>query len=226
MYEIASPAYLGPDVTACFDTIELEQVDRDRVRISGTRGEPPPSTLKVAMNELGGFRNEVGVALVGLDIEEKAALVKSQMAAALDAAEARPAEVRWTLARTDHPDAAVQEEASALLRLVVRDRDETAVGRAVSGAAVELALGSYPGFHVNAPPGKGTPYGVFEAAAVARTEVTHTAVLPDGTRRVLAPPAATRELIAAAVDQRPGFTLRGGTNEILRGVIARGLGLR
>lgn len=30
----------------------------------------------------------------------------------------------------------------------------------------------------------------------------------------------------AAVDQRPGFTLRGGTNEVLRGVIARGLGIR
>ncbi|MDG4667687.1 acyl-CoA dehydrogenase family protein [Mycobacterium sp. 236(2023)] len=29
-----------------------------------------------------------------------------------------------------------------------------------------------------------------------------------------------------AVDQRPGFTLRGGTNEVLRGVIARGLGIR
>lgn len=34
------------------------------------------------------------------------------------------------------------------------------------------------------------------------------------------------ELVATAVDQRPGFTLRGGTNEILRGVIARGLGMR
>ncbi|WP_371514961.1 acyl-CoA dehydrogenase family protein [Mycobacterium sp. 1164966.3] len=34
------------------------------------------------------------------------------------------------------------------------------------------------------------------------------------------------DLVAAAIDQRPGFTLRGGTNEILRGVIARGLGLR
>ncbi len=33
-------------------------------------------------------------------------------------------------------------------------------------------------------------------------------------------------LLRAAVIQRPGFTLRGGTNEILRGVIARGLGLR
>ncbi|WP_369828061.1 acyl-CoA dehydrogenase family protein [Mycobacterium sp. 852002-51163_SCH5372311] len=38
--------------------------------------------------------------------------------------------------------------------------------------------------------------------------------------------SAFAELVAAAVDQRPGFTLRGGTNEILRGVIARGLGLR
>ncbi|KZS78737.1 acyl-CoA dehydrogenase [Mycobacterium kansasii] len=34
------------------------------------------------------------------------------------------------------------------------------------------------------------------------------------------------ELVSRAVDQRPGFTLRGGTNEVLRGVIARGLGLR
>jgi alkylation response protein AidB-like acyl-CoA dehydrogenase len=34
------------------------------------------------------------------------------------------------------------------------------------------------------------------------------------------------KLISVAVDQRPGFTLRGGTNEVLRGVIARGLGLR
>lgn len=33
-------------------------------------------------------------------------------------------------------------------------------------------------------------------------------------------------MLADAVVQRPGFTLRGGTNEILRGVIARGLGLR
>lgn len=35
-----------------------------------------------------------------------------------------------------------------------------------------------------------------------------------------------RTLLNWAIDQRPGFTLRGGTNEILRGVIARGLGLR
>ncbi|OMC40262.1 acyl-CoA dehydrogenase [Mycobacterium sp. GA-1841] len=37
---------------------------------------------------------------------------------------------------------------------------------------------------------------------------------------------AYRAMLADAVAQRPGFTLRGGTNEVLRGVVARGLGLR
>ena len=34
------------------------------------------------------------------------------------------------------------------------------------------------------------------------------------------------DLLRAGLHQRPGFTLRGGTNEILRGVIARGMGMR
>ena len=38
--------------------------------------------------------------------------------------------------------------------------------------------------------------------------------------------AHLRAMTATALLSRPGFTLRGGTNEILRGVIARGLGLR
>lgn len=38
--------------------------------------------------------------------------------------------------------------------------------------------------------------------------------------------AALSTMLRAALIQRPGFTLRGGTNEILRGVVARGLGMR
>jgi hypothetical protein len=33
-------------------------------------------------------------------------------------------------------------------------------------------------------------------------------------------------MLADALLHSPGFTLRGGTNEVLRGVIARGLGMR
>ncbi|MGW2114139.1 acyclic terpene utilization AtuA family protein [Streptomyces zhihengii] len=193
LYETAGPRYAGPDVTARLDTARLAQDGPDRVRISGVRGEAPPPTLKVGLNRLGGWRNEVVFVLTGLDIEAKAGLVREQVEGALG--ERRPAEVRWELARTEHPDADTEERASALLRLVVRDQDAEKVGRAVSGAAIELALGSYPGFHVTAPPGKGAPYGVFEAVYTDAAGVPHTAVLPDGTRRAVPPPGVTLPLV-------------------------------
>lgn len=191
LYETAGARYAGPDVTARLDTAVLTREGPDRVRISGVRGEAPPPTLKVGLNRLGGFRNEVVFVLTGPDTEAKAALVRAQLEDALDRATSRPAEIRWELVRTDRADAATQETASALLRLVVRDADADAVGRALSGAAVELALGSYPGFHVTAPPGKGAPYGVFEAAYVDRDTVEHVAVLPDGRRTPVATGADT-----------------------------------
>ncbi|WP_324783409.1 acyclic terpene utilization AtuA family protein [Streptomyces sp. H51] len=192
LYETAGARYAGPDVTARLDTVRLTQDGPDRVRIDGVRGEAPPPTLKVGRNRLGGFRNEMTFVLTGLDVEAKAALVREQMANAL--AKAPPADVRWDLVRTDRPDAATEETASALLRLVVRDADPEVVGRALSGAAIELALASYPGFHVLAPPGKGAPYGVFEAAYVPQDEVGHTAVLDDGRRIPVEPPAGTLAL--------------------------------
>ncbi|MGH3742463.1 MAG: acyclic terpene utilization AtuA family protein, partial [Micromonosporaceae bacterium] len=192
LYEIAGARYPGPDVTARVDTVELTQEGPDRVQISGVRGEPPPPQLKVGVNALGGFRNEVGFVLTGLDIEQKAALAREQMEAALGSR--RPAHVRWTLARADHPDADVQEEASALLRLVVRDPDPELAGRAVSRAGIELALASYPGFHVTAPPADASPYGVFTAAYVDPAEVAHVAVLPDGRRVTPSPPSRFQRL--------------------------------
>lgn len=192
LYETAGARYPGPDATARLDTVRLAPDGPDRVRISGVRGEAPPPALKVGLNRLGGWRNEVVFVLTGLDIDAKAALVREQLMDALGAD--RPAEVRWELARTEHEDADTEERAAAYLRLVVRDPDAERVGRAVSGAAVELALGSYPGFHVTAPPGKGTPYGVFEAAYVDATEVAHTAVLPGGAKALVPPPDRTRPL--------------------------------
>ncbi|THA55830.1 acyclic terpene utilization AtuA family protein [Streptomyces sp. A1136] len=188
LYETHGARYPGPDVTARLDTVRLEPAGPDRVRISGVLGEPPPDTLKVGVTRIGGWRNEVVFVLTGLDIEEKAALVRAQLADALR----EPAVVEWTLSRTDHEDAPTQETASALLRLVVRDASPDRVGRSLTSAAIELALASYPGFHVTAPPGPAQPYGVFTSDSVPATEVPHTAVLPDGTRMRVppAPPSA------------------------------------
>ncbi|GGW44576.1 acyclic terpene utilization AtuA family protein [Streptomyces griseoloalbus] len=194
LYETAGARYAGPDTTARLDTVRLTQEGRDRVRIDGVVGEAPPPALKVGVNRLGGFRNEVVFVLTGLDIESKAALVRRQMGAVF--AESRPAHVDWDLVRTDRPDAPTEETASALLRLVVRDPVQEKAGRALSGAAVELALSSYPGFHVLAPPGRGTPYGVFETAHVPQDAVGHVAVLHDGRRVPVPAPRDTGALDA------------------------------
>ncbi|MGW3017336.1 acyclic terpene utilization AtuA family protein [Streptomyces longwoodensis] len=216
LYETAGARYAGPDVTARLDTVRLRQDGPDRVRIEGVRGEAPPPTLKVGRNRLGGFRNEVVFVLTGLDVEAKAALVRRQLAPALG----KVADVRWELVRTDRPDAATEETASALLRLVVRDADQQAVGRALSGAAVELALASYPGFHVLAPPGKGAPYGVFEDAHVPQDAVEHVAVLPDGRRVPVAPAPGSAVLEDVPEPPLPGPPPDGPTRRAPLGLVA------
>jgi hypothetical protein len=199
LYEITGARYAGPDVTARFDTLSLTADGPDRVRITGVTGEPPPPELKVCLNTVGGWRNEVTFVLTGLDIERKAALVRAQLDSALGAD--GPADVRWTLARTDHADADTEQQASALLHCAVKDADQKVAGRAFSGAAVELALASYPGFHVTAPPSDASPYGVYRAGYVDAADVPHIAVRPDGSRFTVPHPDDT--LTLSDVDQPP-----------------------
>ena len=199
LYEIGNPRYLGPDVTARFDTIGLEQTGPDRVRIAGTRGEPPPATLKVAMNELGGFRNDMNVALVGLDVDAKAELIEKAFWAACPYEPDDFASVSTRVARTDKIDPETNEEAVALWRITVKDPDERKVGRAVSNAVIEMALASVPGFFsVGGGPGPGRPYGVFRPALVpAELVPQHVAVL-GGERTVVdsVAPAASVDVVS------------------------------
>jgi len=217
LYEITGARYANPDVTARMDSIELSADGPDRVRISGVVGEPPPPTYKVSLNSIGGFRNSMTFVLTGLDIEAKADLVRRQLEAALTV---KPAELQWTLARTDHPDADTEEAASALLTCVVRDPDPANVGRQFSAAAVELALASYPGFTSTAPPGDGQVYGVFQPGYVDAAQVPHVAVHADGSRAEI--PCATETLALALADSPalPEPLPAGPTRRAPLGVIA------
>lgn len=217
LYEIGGARYANPDVTLRVDSLELDDDGPDRVRISGVRGEPPPPTLKVSLNSIGGFRNAMTFILTGLDIDAKADLVRRQLEAGMTV---KPAELEWTLARTDHPDADTEEAASALLRCVVRDRDPNHVGRQFSSAAVELALASYPGFAVTAPPGEGQVYGVFAPGYVDATEVPHVAVHADGTRREIAAATQTKVLEPVGPFALPVPLPFGMTRRIPLGTIA------
>ena len=217
LYEITGPRYANPDATLRVDSIQLSDDGPDRVRVGGIAGEPPPPTLKVSLNSIGGFRNEMTLILTGLDIEAKAELVRRQLETSLTV---KPAELEWTLARTDHPDADTEQAASALLRCVVRDPDPNTVGRQFSSAAVELALASYPGFTSTAPPGDGQVYGVFTAAYIPADQVHHLAVHPDGTRTAIPPAARTLELAPVPAGTLPEPFPAGRTRRVPLGAIA------
>ncbi|UNB55937.1 acyclic terpene utilization AtuA family protein [Mycolicibacterium sp. YH-1] len=217
LYEIGGARYANPDVTLRVDSVTLTADGPDRVRISGVKGEPPPPTLKVSLNSVGGFRNAMTFVLTGLDIEAKADLVRRQLESSL---RVKPAELEWTLARTDHPDADTEESASALLRCVVRDPDPANVGRHFSSAAVELALASYPGFTTTAPPGDGQVYGVFTPGYVDATLVPHVAVHADGTRTDIAVATQTQTLEPVPAPAPPEPPALGETRRVPLGTIA------
>jgi hypothetical protein len=207
LYEIGGPAYLGPDATARFDTVNVEQVGPDRVRMWGTVGLPPPSTLKVALNERGGYRNDLVVALTGLDVEAKAATVETTFWDACPIDRDDIASVRTRLVRTDKVDPTSNEEATAEWRISVRDPDEAKVGRAFANALTETALASIPGLYVlSGSPRPAEPFGVYRPAAVPADVVEQRVRLRGGGETVVPSDApATSPVTWDAPDERdPG----------------------
>ena len=191
LYEIDAPGYLGPDVTTRFDTIRLTQSGEDRVLMDSVRGEPPPPTLKVATNEMGGYRSEINVGLTGLDIEAKAALVHEAFWRACPHDRGDYAKVTEQLVRTDKIDPATNEEATAVWRLRVFDRDEERLGRTLSDAMNELALATIPGMFSPGSAARPRAFGIYRPATVPASAVPQYVTFLDGERTVVDPvPAA------------------------------------
>lgn len=220
LYEIDSPRYLGPDVTARFDTIQLEQVERDRVRVFGVKGEPPPATLKVATNEFGGYRNEVSVALVGLDVEEKAALVEEAFWTAMPLKKDDFASVVTRVVRTDKPDPATNEEAVAVWRTTLKDPEERKVGRAVFDAMIEMALATIPGFFgVGGGGQEARPYGVYRPAYVDASLVPQHVVVLGGAQTVVESVAPPGEVSVPFAPEPAGAISGGSTTRAPLGLV-------
>lgn len=73
LYEIGDPqAYVLPDVTCDFSEACLEQIDSDRVRVSGARGGTPPDHYKVSATYADGYRGGQLLFFYGDDAGQKA----------------------------------------------------------------------------------------------------------------------------------------------------------
>tara|TARA_X000000368_G_scaffold74063_1_gene54520 strand:+ start:352 stop:2124 length:1773 start_codon:yes stop_codon:yes gene_type:complete len=145
LYEISSPAYVNPDVISHFDTLKIEEIEKDRVYVSGCRGSSPPKNHKVCINLAGGFRNGMEIILTGLDIEEKAKVFTDALFNSVGGQDQFD-EVSIQLHRTDKEDPSSNEESMASLIISVKSMNPDLVGRLFSAKIIELALANIPGF--------------------------------------------------------------------------------
>lgn len=77
LYEMHDPsAYLTPDVALNITNVSLAEDGKDRIRVTGARGAPPPETLKVTISADGGWLGEADMIYAGPN-----ALARAQMAA-------------------------------------------------------------------------------------------------------------------------------------------------
>lgn len=73
LYEIGDPNnYLSPDVTVSFLSLQLKQIDENRVSLTHAKGKPPPKTYKVSATYRDGFRTEGCLTIFGQDAPLKA----------------------------------------------------------------------------------------------------------------------------------------------------------
>jgi Acyclic terpene utilisation family protein AtuA len=75
LYEIHDPsAYLAPDVVLDLTDVDVAEIGKDRVRVSGARGRPAPETLKAIVYIDGGFLGEAEISYAGPNASARARL--------------------------------------------------------------------------------------------------------------------------------------------------------
>jgi hypothetical protein len=155
VYEIGPPAYKTPDVIARFDSVRLEDEGPDRVRVTGTRGEPAPEKLKVSLSYHAGFRAFGRLAVAGPEALAKANRVAE---AFWDAAGGRNAYdeaihqfIGWNAC---HAPLASCEPGEVLVQFAVRDQDERKINSRFAPHVVPRVLGTVPGITYIADQGR------------------------------------------------------------------------
>lgn len=84
LYEIQGNVYLNSDVKALLDNAEIKEEGKDRVRLSGIQGRPPPPTTKLAIFFQGGYEAQSLANFAGYSSRRKHKLYETQVRARLD----------------------------------------------------------------------------------------------------------------------------------------------
>jgi hypothetical protein len=148
LYELQGTIYLNSDVKADITNIRVENESKDRVRVSGVKGAPPPSTTKLAVFYRGGYQCELLINATGYASGKKFALQEAQLRSKLK---------EWgVLDKFDildfqwvgrpEPNPSCQLASTSYLRVFAQAQDPKVAGKLLPAWATN-AMQHFAGFH-------------------------------------------------------------------------------
>ncbi|KAL2872696.1 acyclic terpene utilization AtuA family protein [Aspergillus lucknowensis] len=147
LYELQGTVYLNSDVNAYIGGVVVEDVGKDRVRISGIKGSPPPPTTKLAVFYTGGYEAEILLNATGYATFKKWDLVERQVRHFLPESAMNELEtLEFQRIGTPGPNPTTQTSSTTYLRIFIASRSQQAVA-AVGLALRSISLKHFSGFH-------------------------------------------------------------------------------
>ncbi|KMU91033.1 hypothetical protein CIHG_08969 [Coccidioides immitis H538.4] len=131
LYELQGDVYLNSDVKAYTRDIVIENIGKDRVKVSGLKGAPPPPTTKLAIFYRGGYEGQLLVNATGYGTDKKWELFEKQGSCGT---------------RAVNPSSQLQ---STTYCRVVSQAEEADSIMAVPKAMQEFTMQHFSGFHLS-----------------------------------------------------------------------------
>lgn len=148
LYELQGNIYLNSDVKADTTNICIEEVGKDRVRVSGTKGHPPPSTTKLAVFYRGGWQCELLLNATGYATTKKFALQEVQIKSKLKEwgllDKFDILDFQWIGRPEQNPSC--QFASTTYLRVFAQAQDKDVVGKLMPAFATNT-MQHFAGFH-------------------------------------------------------------------------------
>ena len=174
LYEIHDPAhYAQPDVVADFSAVTVEEIARDRVRLSGASGRERPERLKVSVGYLDGWIGEGQISYAGQGAVARARLALDIVRERLTRFGPRVADLRFDIIGVDSLHGAPLSRGEPYeARLRVAGHAASAEEAAEIGAEVES-------LYTNGPAGGGGAWkGAREVMAIGSAYMARESVRP------------------------------------------------
>ncbi|KAE8340532.1 hypothetical protein BDV24DRAFT_151888 [Aspergillus arachidicola] len=148
LYELQGELYLNPDVAADLRNVFIDEVGPDRVRVCGAIGQPPPPTTKAMIAAPGGYQAEAIFYINGLDVNEKAEMLRNQLDHALCGHNFCKLSIELYGSSVINPSS--QQAGIVFLRVFAQARNmEDILAERFKTLIYALRMQSYPGYHMN-----------------------------------------------------------------------------